>query len=230
MVAGLLIAVALAGAAPGGKMPSMLGAADLDPALVLPAPPAKDSAQAVAEMAELHAIEGARSPGDLVSAKADSDTKNATIFGEVLGPKFDLASLPETAKLFAIVRATEKDAADRGKDEFKRARPWIVDADLKTCARDDEPLSSYPSGHTTMGFSMAGVLARLVPEKAPAIMARAARYGQNRIVCEQHFRSDVTAGQTLGLLVAERLMAKPDFRTAFEAARRELVGAGIAAQ
>jgi acid phosphatase (class A) len=230
MVAGLLIAVALAGAAPGGKMPSMLDAADLDPALILPAPPVKDSAQAVAEMAELHAIEAARSPGDLASARADSDTKDATIFVEVLGPAFDLPRLPETAKLFAIVRATEKEAADRGKDEFKRPRPWIVDAGLKTCSRDDEPLSSYPSGHTTMGFSMGGVLARLVPEKAPAIMARAARYGQNRVVCEQHFRSDVTAGQMLGLLIAERLMAKPDFRTAFDAAHRELVGAGIAAQ
>ena len=34
----------------------------------------------------------------------------------------------------------------------------------------------------------------------------------------------------LGLLIAERLMAKPEFQTAFAAARAELVGAGVAAQ
>ena len=79
-----------------------------------------------------------------------------------------------------------------------------------------------------MAFSMGETLARLVPEKAEALLARAARYGQSRIVCEQHFRSDVSAGQMLGLLIAERLMAKPAFRTAFGKARRELVAAGIA--
>ena len=32
----------------------------------------------------------------------------------------------------------------------------------------------------------------------------------------------------LGVLIAERLMTKPTFRTAFDKARRELVAAGIA--
>ena len=80
-----------------------------------------------------------------------------------------------------------------------------------------------------MAFSMGEVLARLVPEKAGPILARAARYGQSRIVCGQHFRSDVSAGQMLGLLIAERLMAEPAFQAAFDAARKELVAAGIAA-
>ena len=34
----------------------------------------------------------------------------------------------------------------------------------------------------------------------------------------------------LGVLIAERLMAKPAFRTAFDAARRELVASGVAAR
>lgn len=207
---------------------SMLTAADLDPRLVLPAPPAKDSIQAHAEMSELHAMELARTEADLVSARFDSATTNASIFAEVLGPGFDLAKLPATARLFAIVRVTEKDVADRGKAEFLRERPWIVDATLKTCERSDKPLSSYPSGHTTMAFSMGSVLARLVPDKAAEILDRAARYGQSRIVCEQHFRSDVTAGETLGIIVAERLMAKPVFRDALTNAKAELESADIA--
>jgi acid phosphatase (class A) len=209
------------------KLPSLLTPADLDPQAVLPPPPTAGSTQAVAELAELHAMEQRRSAADMAAAKLDGDTKNPTIFAEVLGPSFDLANLPATKQLFEMVRATEKAVVDRGKDEFKRPRPWIVDPALQSCAKSDEPLSSYPSGHTSMAFSMAGVLAQLVPDKANAIMTRAARYGESRIVCEQHFRSDVTAGEALGLLIADRLMAKPDFRTAFDAARRELAAAGI---
>ncbi len=214
------------GDAKAGPAP-LLTAADLDPQRVLPAPPAAGSAQAVAELAELHAMEAGRTPAEIADAKKDGATKNVTIFAEVLGPGFDLDRLPATRALFDQVRASQKSLVDRGKDEFRRQRPWIVDPSLQSCATNDDPLSSYPSGHTSMAFAMAGVLARLVPDQAPAIMARAARYGQSRIVCEQHFRSDVTAGEALGLLIADRLMTKPAFGKAFEAARRELVKAGI---
>ena len=229
MKRGILLAGAavLIAAAPDAKPVPLLTALDLDAALVVPPPPAPDSAQVAAELAELHAAE-ARTPAAEVDARLDGDTKNATIFAVVLGPKFDLARLPATAALMTLVRASEKDAVDRGKDHFKRPRPYIVDPTLKSCKRNDDPLSSYPSGHTSMAFSMGETLARLVPEKTDALLARAARYGQSRIVCEQHFRSDVSAGQMLGLLIAERLMAKPVFRTAFDAARRELVTAGVA--
>ncbi|WP_254602899.1 phosphatase PAP2 family protein [Sphingomonas bacterium] len=209
------------------KEASMLTAADLDPATFLPPPPVADSVQAKAELAELLAVERARTATDVTAAKSDSETKNASIFTEAIGPGFDLAKLPQTTRLMAIVRTAEKDAANRGKDEFKRPRPWIIDADLKTCERSDEPLSSYPSGHTTMAFSMGATLAKLVPAKAQPIMARAARYGQSRIVCEQHWRSDVTAGEALGITVAERLMAKPAFAAQFAAAQTELAAAGV---
>jgi hypothetical protein len=228
IVVALTLGAIATGAPARDRGVSLLTAADLDPQAVLPPPPAAGSAQAVAELAELHAMEQRRTATEIAAAKLDGDTKNPTIFAEVLGPSFDLAKLPATKQLFEMVRATQKDAVDRGKDEFRRRRPWIVDPTLQSCAKDGEPLSSYPSGHTSMAFSMAGILARLVPDKAPAIMARAARYGETRIVCEQHFRSDVTAGEALGLLIADRLMAKPEFSTAFDTARRELAAAGIA--
>jgi len=227
---GAVLAAALLAAAPGAKPPVLLTPADLDPARVLPPPPAAGSPQAIAELAELHAAEVARSAADEADARRDGDTKNATIFTVVLGPAFDLDKLPATARLMALVRASEKAVVDQGKDEFRRARPYAVDAALHSCKRNDDPLSSYPSGHTSMAFSMGETLARLVPERAPALLARAARYGQSRIVCGQHFRSDVAAGQLLGGLIVEQLMAKPDFQAAFADARRELVAAGIAAQ
>lgn len=224
LIAAALLCIA---AAPAPKTQSLLTARDLDPALVLPQPPAAGSPQAAAELVELRAFE-TRDATTEADARRDGDTKNATIFAVVLGPKFDLAHLPATAALMALVRASEKDTVDRGKEHFRRARPYVSDPTLNACKRNDDPLSSYPSGHTSMAFSMAETLARLVPEKAEPLLARAARYGQSRIVCEQHFRSDVSAGQMLGLLIAERLMTKPAFRAAFDTARRELVESGVA--
>ena len=127
----------------------------------------------------------------------------------------------------ALVRASEKDAANRGKAEFRRERPYAVDPSLRACKRNEDLVSSYPSGHTSMAYAMGETLARLLPEHAPAIMARAARYAQTRITCEQHFRSDVTAGAVLGTLVAERLRGKPAFDAAYQAAAAELAAVRV---
>ncbi len=211
----------LTAAAP--KPAGLLSPADLDPALVLPAPPAAGSAQAMAELAELHAVERARTPDQAAAARAEGDVKDASIFADAIGPGFDLARLPATAQLMAMVRASEKGVVDRGKDEFRRPRPWIVDPAIATCKRNgEEPLSSYPSGHTSRAFAYAGVLARLFPDRAASILARASLYAESRITCEQHFRSDLAAGEALGLLVAERLMQKPAFVAAYDKAAIEL--------
>lgn len=214
-------------AASGPKPASLLTAADLDPALVLPPPPARGSVQERAELAELHAAETTRTAADEADARLDGDTKNATIFAAAIGPAFDLERLPATARLLALVRASEKDTVDRGKAEFRRTRPYAVDASLKSCKRNEDLLSSYPSGHTSRAYALGETLARLLPARAPAILARAARYGQSRIVCGQHFRSDVTAGAVLGTLVAERLQVKPAFAEADRAAGAELAAAGL---
>lgn len=223
----LVAAVVCIAAAPAPKVPPLLSASDLDVVRVLPAPPAPASVQARAELVELHAVETARTPADEATARRDGDTKNASIFAVVLGARFDLDRLPATAALLAQVRASEKATVDRGKAAFLRPRPYIVDPTLKSCKRNDDPLSSYPSGHTSMAFAMGEVLARLIPEKAPALLGRAAAYGQSRIVCKQHFRSDVSAGQMLGLLISERLLLKPAFVTQFGAAKDELIRAGV---
>ena len=222
----LLAAAALIGAAP--KAPSLLAPGDLDPALVLPPPPDDASAQHLAEVAELRAMDAARTPEMLAAARHDSDTKNASVFAGAVGRGFDLARLPATARLMQDVRVAEKDAADRAKAHFRRNRPWVAAPDLHHCGKDDDAdWSSYPSGHTTMGYAMAAVLARLDPAQAPAIMARAQAYGQSRIVCEVHYRSDVTAGEVLGLVVADRLMQKTPFRVHYAAALAELKKAEV---
>lgn len=207
--------------------PLLLNVGNFDPALILPEPPRDDSALGRAELAQLHVIDANRTTAEVASAKTDAAVKNVTMFNAAMGPGFDLDRLPATKALFQTVRDEEKAAADRAKDHFRRNRPWITDASLHPCATDDEPQSSYPSGHTTMGYAMAAILARLVPDKGPAIMARAAQYAHSRLVCEVHFPSDVAAGQAFGMMIAERLAEQPAFVTQLDAARAELVKAGV---
>lgn len=221
--------VAQAQEAPKPKLSAhLLSAAELDATRILPPPPAPGSATANAELAELRAVIAARTPQSLAHAKNDDETEDASIFAEAMGPGFDLRALPATAKLMAEVRVEEKAAASAAKALFKRQRPWIVDDKLDSCSREDPPLTSYPSGHTTMGFSMAVVLADLAPSHAPALLARAKDYAESRIVCGMHFRSDIVAGQVLGTSVGQALLRNPALAADREAAAAELRAARLA--
>lgn len=223
-------AAILAGSAQAAEpaKPGFLIASELDASRLLPPPPVEGSAAARAELADLHAMEGARTPQTLAHAKSDDVTKDASIFAAAMGPGFDLKALPATAKLMAEVRKEEKIAADGAKAYFQRKRPWIVDASLQSCSREDEPLSSYPSGHATMGYSMAVVLADLAPDKAQALLARAADYADSRLVCGMHFRADIVAGQALGTTVGIELLHSAAFRADRDAAQAELRAAHMA--
>ena len=219
---------AVSAQAPAAKPAAhFLTAADYAPDQLLPAPPKDGSPKALAELTEVEGLDKARTPEQFARASHDDKTENATVFAEVLGPGFDLAKLPATAKLMSDVQLEEKAAAKAAKDHFLRNRPWVIDTGLRSCAKDDAPQSSYPSGHATMGFSMAVILARLEPTKAAALMARASEYADNRLVCGMHYRSDVVAGQALGTAVALKLLEVPAFRAEFDAAAQELSKAGV---
>lgn len=225
LLAAAALTLVAAGHGPQGSR--LLSETNFDPAQLLPPAPADASAIGQAELAQLHVIDRTRTPDAVARARADGAVKNVTIFTAAMGPGFDLDRLPATKALFQTVRTEEKAAADRAKDHFRRNRPWIADRTLHPCSNDDEPQSSYPSGHTSMGYAMGAILARLAPSKAPAILARAADYAHSRLVCEVHFPSDVVAGQTFGMLIAERLMEQPAFEVQFKAAAAELKAADL---
>jgi PAP2 superfamily len=56
---------------------------------------------------------------------------------------------------------------------------------------------SYPSGHTTYGYTGALILAVLVPERYQQMIARGAEYGNDRILMGSHYAMDVMGGRTL---------------------------------
>jgi acid phosphatase (class A) len=225
---GLYLAASLLIASQVAAKPLFLSPSEYDPRILLPAPPADGTPAAKAELAELDRIAATRTAAEFAAAKSDDETENATIFESTIGHGFTLAKFPATAKLMADVRNDEKAAATAAKNFFLRNRPWIVEPSLKGCSREDPPQSSYPSGHSTMGYSMAVVLSALMPEKAQAIMTRADGYAENRLVCSMHYRRDIVAGQALGTAVGVTLLHNAQFRVEFDAAEQELKAANLA--
>jgi len=106
-------------------------------------------------------------------------------------------------------------------------------------AQDLRNSPSYPSGHTTYGYTEAMVLALLVPERYRQMLTRAAEYGNNRIIMGAHYTMDVLGGRTLALYDMAQLLAnKPgyvgekqhkveigDFQAALKTARSDLTKA-----
>lgn len=194
------------------------------PDRVLAPPPAAGSIEQVAEMAEVRALATTTPPARRAQATADAADESPDAFNTAAGR--NLAALPATAHLLTLIEGEVEIAADTAKRHFHRLRPYAVDPALPFCGHD-KPGSkgadrSYPSGHATFGWSMAWVLADLMPDRAPAIFARAADYGYSRQICAAHFPSDIEAGHVLGVLAARVLLADPRLAAEIAAARAEL--------
>ncbi len=209
------------------KTLQVLSPADIDARRLLPPPPVDGSDANKAELAELHRIIAARTPERLAQARWDDEHEDPSLFYAVIGGGFDLKNLPATAELMALVMNDQALAASAAKKVFARKRPWIVDTTIPTCDPNDKPLSSYPSGHATVGYTVGLILATLIPEKAPAIQARAAEYAFSREVCGSHYASDTEASHALGAVLATELLQSPKLSAKLAAAKAELQAAGF---
>lgn len=210
------------------QTPAPASAPVIDPAMILPTPPAEGSAMQKQELAELHHIQDTRTQADLDTAAWDSEHEDWTAFAPTLGLKFDMDVLPATAKVLRAVDEEQTAAKRAGKAHFQRPRPWVVDSTVKGCDHsDDKPNSSYPSGHATMIFAMAVVLTDLMPDRSADILQQARDYAESRLVCGVHFRSDIVAGQALGTAVGTEFLHDPAMQADLAAARAELKAHGL---
>lgn len=208
--------------------PVFLSGDFLNPALILPVPPAPESAEGKAQLDEARAIVKAASPERVKEAAADDADESVHAFAKVLAG-FDLAKLPKTAKLFKDVENDQDYVTNMAKVHFARRRPYELDNTIPTCVPSKlggKP-RSYPSGHSTLGFTDAIVLAHLMPAKAEVIFARAKEFAENRVVCGVHFSSDTVASQALATGIATDIQHSAQFQTEFADAKAELIAAGL---
>jgi acid phosphatase (class A) len=223
-------AVGLAQAAPVAMAPAKLKALQyldaslFEPAMLLPAPNAKDTPAHGRELATLHQLIASASPARLQQAHDDAINETPAIFNEALGA--DLKALPATWELLEIVHQEANIAANLSKNHFQRMRPYSADLTIPFCEKKADPAKpaykSYPSGHATLGYGVGVALARLMPAKAAQIMARAQDYALSRQYCGAHFASDTQASEVIGTLAATLLLQDPRLAAKVAAAKAEL--------
>jgi acid phosphatase (class A) len=189
--------------------------------LILPPPPARDSAIATTELRELHRIEASRTPAQIAQAQADDHEEDIFIFKTALGSSFTAEAFPVTAALSEHVRKDESAASSQLKKIYHRPRPYQADSTLHpVCPVNPEP-TSYPSGHSLSGYLLAFTLVQLVPEKRQEIFDRADEYVRNRLICGVHYASDTEASRKVAYAIFGSLTASPRFQRDLAVAREE---------
>ena len=202
-----------------------------DSAALLPSPPAVGSAAAALDQDVARAALALRDTNRWRLAAMDANLS----FPEAAGAFSCALGAPvteqDTPRLYQMLRRVMTDAGFAtfsAKDKYRHARPFMLDGQ-PTCTPDKEQAlraqGSYPSGHTSIGWAWALVLAEASPGESSAILARGRTFGESRLVCNVHWESDVIEGRFIGAATVARLHAEPDFLADLAAAKAELAAA-----
>lgn len=84
------------------------------------------------------------------------------------------------------------------KNTITRKRPYLVLPEVNTFWRKLLKDYSFPSGHTTAGFSLAAILAMHFPAYSLVSYSLATMVGVSRVYTGMHYPSDVLSGAFLG--------------------------------
>ncbi len=197
---------------------------------ILPAPPAPGSAQQAADQATFEATRKLQGGARWSLASRDAvltPRALAADFSCAVGTALTPASVPTLFRIMDRAKADVAVAYARPKDFYQRVRPFVGN-DAPICVARDPRLAangSYPSGHTTIGGTLALVLAAADPLRAEQILVRGRVFGESRIVCGVHWSSDVQAGLVTASSVFASLEGSAAFRSDLETLRQEITAA-----
>ncbi|NMO34807.1 carbohydrate-binding protein [Streptomyces sp. GMY01] len=151
--------------------------------------------------------------------------------GRIYEDALNSGQLPKTSALFGRV-AKSLDTHDAAKDHFGYLRPYVRlgfagDGGYVYESQDGSysglaTSGSYPSGHTYGGYEAGTVLATLLPELAPSILARTSEYGNNRVILGFHYPLDVMGGRITAQATVAHRWADPAFEELLTQAHTEI--------
>jgi len=150
----------------------------------------------------------------------------AKIFSEPFGMTISKENTPEIWALLERLDATSEECSHKAKKRVMRARPFVQFKERTPVPEDEKTLrdnSSYPSGHTTKGWSFALVLAEINPERQDEILTRGFEYGESRVIVGFHFQSDVDAARLIAPTMLARLHANDAFAEQLQKAKKEFL-------
>jgi acid phosphatase (class A) len=232
----LSITAAAAIAADEAEPPPYLAAAnEPDATRFLPTFPAKGSKAKTEDQFVFDSWRKKQKDPRWQQAIVDADWHTTAVldgFSCALGVKLGPANAPKLVALLERMQSDLQVASSNSKEFFHRDRPFVGTKKATCVSRDTVGKSySYPSGHSSLGWSFALILSELVPDHASQIMARGRAYGESRAVCGMHWESDVEAGRYVGAAVVAALHSDATFRADLDAVRAEVAavrgGAGV---
>lgn len=196
---------------------------------VLPPAPRRGDARWKADRAIFKQTRRLRGTARWALATGDVDYSMPALmrdFSCAAGLRLSPDRMPRLAALVARAAADTGTSSRIGKDYYKRPRPYQIDHG-PICQPAEELKGSYdyPSGHTTLGWTWATVLAELMPDRATPILARGRQYGESRIVCGVHNQSAVEGGRLTAAATLAAVRGLPQFQADLAAAAAELSAA-----
>jgi membrane-associated phospholipid phosphatase len=172
------------------------------------APPAYDSAEIAADLAELKAVEPILPNIQQASYWATFYTSNQIWYDFASKQLFEQRqadNAPLMALIYSGIGVAQYDAVVGcfdSKYAYVYARPSHIDAEI-TPLFGPPPHPSYPSAHSCSSTAQATVAAHFFPHVADDAFANARAAGQSRILAGIHYQIDNTAGTELGANVGE---------------------------
>ncbi len=146
------------------------------------------------------------------------------IYSKPLGINISQENTPEIWILMKRLLATTYICKDKAKSRIMRIRPFVQFNEHTSVPEDEEKLetnSSYPSGHTTMGWGLALVLAEINPARQDEILKRGFEYGESRVIAGFHYQSDVDHARIITSVLVNRLHDNSDFIKQLQKAKDE---------
>lgn len=148
------------------------------------------------------------------------------IYSEPFGITISKENTPEISALLERLLATTHLCNAKSKSRIMRKRPFMQFNEPTPVPEDEEKLrtnSSYPSGHTTMGWAIALVLSEINPANQDAILKRGFEYGESRVIVGFHFQSDVDHARIITSALVNRLHANEAFTEQLNKAKAEFL-------
>jgi acid phosphatase (class A) len=220
------LAASLSGQTPARppRTPILVSPALADSVVLLTPPPALDSKKLSRDVAEIYAIHRSATPQEIERANWDNKHESLFSIAMVLSDKLTAESMPALSKLWADMDNDQHIFVTAAKNYWQELRPYDLDANIKSIcgSKPGGPKNSYPSGHGTTGYLSALVLSMMVPEKSEALHARADEYGHSRVVCGDHYSSDIPASKEAAEIVMGNMIGNAKFQQEFAAAKAEV--------
>lgn len=128
----------------------------------------------------------------------------------LLGRLFMSAEARRTGRLLLAGFLFSGIAVQILKHLFGRARPRLGEGVLFIGPTLKSGFDSFPSGHTTVAFTLAYILSSRYPRGGAAFYATAFMIALGRVVMVSHYISDIVVGAAMGLAIGQILINKID--------------------